>query len=43
MLVALLGAGAPCQVQAVVVDDVMARPDAPELSCVLEYETRSLR
>ena len=24
-------------------DDVMARPEAPELSCVVDYETRSLR
>jgi hypothetical protein len=27
----------------VFLDDVMADPDAPELACVVDYETRSLR
>jgi hypothetical protein len=33
----------PPQVRAVLLDDVMARPDAPDLGCIINYETRSLR
>jgi hypothetical protein len=31
------------QVRAVLLDEIMAHPDAPNLSCVVDYETRSLR
>lgn len=31
------------QVRAVLLDDVMARPESPELACLVDYETRSLR
>lgn len=31
------------QVRSIFLDDVMARPDAPELACIADYETRSLR
>ena len=31
------------QVRCVFLDDVMAKPEAPELACIADYETRSLR